>query len=301
MSGETLLTEGLNEYTDEGEPGAEAPAEGKPAAEAPAAPKADEPKPAADGAFDWRQHLPPDLRDDPTVSKYDTLEGFAKSHVNLNKLLGGDKVPKPKDDNDEEGWNRWYAAAGRPESADKYEFEKPEDLPEGFYQDEASQSFRNWAYQNGLSQRQAQNLHDLFVKDQLERYVQGQKMVEESRAEAERNFRRAKGPSYEAEVAKARTAMQRFGTDEVRQKLDATGLGNDPVIIDMFAKIGEQLMGESRLKGPAAPSAPGPEDVDKAIVEYRTRWNEALTDRQHPDHEFHVKRFTDLFNKRFSA
>ncbi|MCB0221640.1 MAG: hypothetical protein KDH09_18230 [Chrysiogenetes bacterium] len=301
MSGEgdTLLTEGLDDYKDEGDPGAEAPVAEKPA-EAPAAPKADEPK-AGDGTFDWRQHLSPELRDDPTIGKYDTLDGFAKSHVNLSKLLGGDKVPKPRDENDQEGWDRWYAASGRPESADKYEFEVPASAPEGFYQEEASQSFRNWAFANGLSQKQAQNLHDSFVKDQLERYVQGQVAMTEAKAEAERNYRRAKGSTYEAEVAKARAAMSTFATEEVRAKLTSTGLGNDPVFIDMFARIGDRLVGESRLRGPSAPTAPMPEDIERSIADYRARNHAALYDSNHPAHDHHVKELWSLTQKRHGA
>ena len=43
------------------------------------------------------------------------LEDLGRAYTHLEKLLGREKVPVPVDENDEEGWQRWYNAAGRME------------------------------------------------------------------------------------------------------------------------------------------------------------------------------------------
>ena len=39
---------------------------------------------------------------------------MAQGYRNLEKLVGGEKVPLPKGDTDNEGWERVYKALGRP-------------------------------------------------------------------------------------------------------------------------------------------------------------------------------------------
>jgi hypothetical protein len=72
----------------------------------------------------WYDDLPDDLKADPNVVKYSSKEALAKAHVNAVKLLGTDKVPLPKDENDAEGWERYYKAGGRPDKAEDYAIER---------------------------------------------------------------------------------------------------------------------------------------------------------------------------------
>ena len=57
-------------------------------------------------AFTWKERINPDLRNSPLTQKFsDDLAGFEnqlKSHHELEKMLGHDKVPIPKDDKDTE-------------------------------------------------------------------------------------------------------------------------------------------------------------------------------------------------------
>jgi len=119
-----------------------------------------------DGPPEW---LPPKYWDaDKKAARYEDL---GKGYQNLEKLLGKDRIPVPQADDDEDGWQRWYAASGRPEKADDYEFERPS-LPEGLpYDEETEKSFRTWAHVNGLNKKQARNLYEGYVKAQTERHA----------------------------------------------------------------------------------------------------------------------------------
>ena len=54
----------------------------------------------------------------------------------MKSTLGSDKVPVPKDPNDQEAWDRYYIAGGRPPEPKAYQIEKPEKLPEGMIWDD---------------------------------------------------------------------------------------------------------------------------------------------------------------------
>ena len=83
----------------------------------------------------WKSSLNTDIRNSSLLQKFeDTPEGLNKeleSHASLEKLLGHEKVPIPKDVNDVEGWNRFSKAMGIPDKAEGYglaDAQVPEDL-----------------------------------------------------------------------------------------------------------------------------------------------------------------------------
>ena len=51
-------------------------------------------------ARDWKANLPEDIRNDTSLAPIKDIEGLAKSYVNAQKLIGRDKIPMPKDEND---------------------------------------------------------------------------------------------------------------------------------------------------------------------------------------------------------
>jgi len=222
-------------------------------------------------------------------------EDLGKAYTNLEKLLGGEKVPKPLNDEDSEGWDRWYAASGRPEAADKYDFKRPDKLPDGLgYDEELEKSFRSAAYASGLNKRQATALYDQFVKQQLDRHGAMQVHNQQARAKVEADMRRELGNQYEGALGKARSVMGSYADPEFRQWLDESGLGNDPRMIRVFSRIGQDMAGEQRLIGKPAPSI-SVQDAQRAIAEHRTKYAEALNDRNHPDHKMRLDERSSLF------
>ena len=225
-------------------------------------------------------------------------EELGKGYQNLEKLLGREKVPVPVSEDDEEGWQRWYAASGRPEDPDKYELKRPE-LPAGLpYDEDTEKAFRTWAHANGLNKKQTSNLYDGFVKTQIERHSAYQTQQQQTRAQADQALRREYGQQYDQALSQARMAVQQYTDPDYRQWLDETGMGNDPRLIRVFARIGKEMGGETKLAGKPAPTA-NPMDLDRAIASFRDQHKEALFKRDHPDHDLRVKEFNRLFEARF--
>ncbi len=222
------------------------------------------------------------------------VEDLGRAYTNLEKLLGREKIPVPVDENDEEGWQRWYNAAGRPEAPDKYEFQRPELPPDLPYDEDTEKAFRAWSHSNGLSKKQAKNLYEGFVKTQIERHAGWAKEQQQRKAELEAGLQREYGGKLEAVKAQAGSVVREFADPEFREFLDQSQLGNDPRMIRFMAKVGAKMQGETRLKG-APPAAPDIKDYKTAIADFREKHKDALFDRDHPNHALRVQEYTRLF------
>jgi hypothetical protein len=283
-TGSSLLTEG----------GTPNPAPAAPAA-APTMPSS-----APPAVSDLFIDMDDDLKGVESVGKFTkdgrlNVRSVVKSYANLERMLGGEKVPVPKD-GDQEGWDRFYAAAGRPEAPDKYEFKVPENLPEGFYDKDAEASFRTWAHQNGLNNRQAQALLDNYVTTTAAKYAEAMKAAETGKSEALNALKREHGQAFEGFMQTAKAALKQFGDEDFNAYLDQSGLGNDPRLIRIFGKIGRALMGDTQLKGAPQQQARTPADIDKAIAEHRSKHSAALYDKDHIEHKVRVAELSELYN-----
>lgn len=226
------------------------------------------------------------------------LEDLGRGYQNLEKLLGREKVPMPVGDDDNEGWDRVYKAIGRPDKADEYEFERPtlpSDLP---YDEESEKNFRMWAHVNGLNKKQAKNLYDGYVKTQIERHAVWAEQSKKQRSELEQALIREHGQKIESVKQSAKAVMNEYADGEFRQFLDQTGLGNDPRMVRFLHKVAQKTGGETRLKGTPVTQA-APQDLDKAISQFREKNNKVLMDRLHPDHKKTVDEYSRLFQSRY--
>lgn len=255
----------------------------------------------ADKAVQGVQDGPPEWAPakywDPQTKSVKTEE-LGKGYKNLEQLLGKDRIPVPQADDDEDGWQRWYAASGRPEKPDDYEFERPSlpsDLP---YDEDTEKAFRTWAHVNGLNKKQAKNLYDGYVKTQTERHSAWATAQKQARAQSEMALRREHGNQYEQKVAQAKAALSQYADPEYIKWLEESGQGNDPRVIRAWIKVGQEMSGETKLKGAVQPTAQ-PADLDKAIADFRGQHEKALFSKDHPDHERRVKEYNKLFEMRF--
>lgn len=248
---------------------------------------------------DWRAQLPEELRGNPSLGKLSDVNSLAQSYVNLEKLLGSEKVPLPKGDNDTDGWSRLYTTLGRPEAADKYAIDKPT-VPDGMDlpYDEGEESFwRKLAFENGLSQKQFKNMWDTGVKSRLDKAISWQQEAGQAREKAADSLKRQWGQNYDGNLAVAKAALNQFANPDYRQWLESSGEGNNPHVVDQWYKVGRAMNGQTRLQG-APNKAVQTGDLDRQIADYRSKFGAELMDSAHPSHKFHVAKLTELFQQR---
>jgi hypothetical protein len=114
-----------------------------------------------------------------TAKGFKNADDIVKSHREAEARLS-QSVVIPKDDAPPEELLKFRKALGVPEKAEAYEFSLPKDLPESVpYDEQAAQSFKEFAHKEGLSQKQAAALHDWYMGQQ----VNGVKGIETAMAE----------------------------------------------------------------------------------------------------------------------
>ncbi len=160
---------------------------------------------------------------------------LATGYKNLEKLLGGEKLPLPKGADDKDGWARVYDALGRPKSAEEYKLPVP-DGDTGEFAKQAASKF----HELGISQQQAQALAEWFNATQAGQLEQ---LGQQSAQAIEKDMTALKsewGQAWDENVNLGQRAAREFGLNA--QKLEAMeqALGTGE-LMKLMAKIGRGL------------------------------------------------------------
>lgn len=204
----------------------EQPADGgaAPAPSEPSAPAADAQAPAADPAKPEGDKPQPGTEGDKPQE---------------DKPADGDKPADKPDDKEQ-----------KPEGApEKYEF-KP---AEGQELDTAAlEQFEPVARDLNLTNEQAQKLVDAYPKilaGVQQRQAEAWQKQTEGWAETVKADKEIGGDKLTANLSAAQRALDQFGTPELKEYLNATGLGNHPDLVKTFVKIGKAMSEDGMVDG----------------------------------------------------
>ncbi|EOW2737475.1 peptidase [Klebsiella michiganensis] len=138
----------------------------------------------------------------------------------------------------------------KPEGApEKYEFQAGEGVE---LDAEALKDFEPVARELNLTNEQAQKLVDAYPK--ILAGVQ-QRQTEAWQAQTEQWAADVKadkdvgGDKLTANLSAAQRALDQFGTPELREYLDGTGLGNHPELVKAFIKVGKAMSEDGVITG----------------------------------------------------
>lgn len=156
-------------------------------------------------------------------------------------------------------------AGAKPEDTKAQEPRVPESydlkMPEGVELDkDAADEFTSIAKELKLDQASAQKLADVGAKMAQRRVEQHAKLVE-SWVEQVKTDKDIGGDKLEENLGVARKALEAFGTPELRDVLNASGLGNHPEVIRAFVKAGRAISEDKFVKG-----APKGTETDPAKI-----------------------------------
>ncbi len=138
-------------------------------------------------------------------------------------------------------------------------------LPDGVEMDKtALESFVPMAKQLGLSQEDAQALVDYEAK-RVEEFVSNQEtawndMQTEWRT-ATQSDKEIGGPAFDQSLAHAKKFLGAYGTAELIEALDSTGMGNHPEIIRAFSRAGKAMSEDTLTIGGVSTTKKSPEDI----------------------------------------
>ena len=249
----------------------------------------------------WLESLSPDLRENPTLSKLESVEALAKEHVNAQKLIGVDKIPRPKDDWTEDQYEDFYTKIGRPANVEDYDLEgieRPEDLP---WDDEFQSSMLGVMHKAGLNQSQVKQVLSAYIESIGGQYQQARGDLERSRESGVQDLRNEWGKSFDGQIDLAKRAFKAAtgeGYEDVSKMVlqDGMKLGDHPAIVKAFATLGGKmnehgLVGTSGGRTTMSPAEAGSQR-NKLLAD--PDFLKAYMDGNHLEHSAAVKRINDL-------
>ena len=243
----------------------------------------------------WRDSLPEEFKNDPTLQNYKDVESLAKTVVHQQKMIGS-RIPIPKT---EEEKTELYGKLGRPEEPGKYEVAVPEDYQQ-FFREESMNEFRSVAHKIGLNNEQVQALMD-FQINEINHEMQGaDTQLNSQREEIEQNLKQEWGYDYDKNVKAAQRAVQVYGDVEVQELLNGE-LGNNPALIKMFARLGKEVTEDMAQNTQNNTLSVSPLDAKQEIANIMNNPKHPYFDGRHREHKDAVEKMRQLHEKAFGT
>jgi len=245
----------------------------------------------------WREFLSDEFKVHPVLKDYKDANALAKSHVNLQKLLGGDKIPAPKDDWTAEQWNELYARLGRPESPDKYAFKVAEGFP---VDDPLLKDMTAIMHASGLSTKQVAAVLEGYSGKVMGHLANEKTQQAKAAAETTAALQKEYGDKFEEQLNYARYAVKELGDEALIKALNETHLTNSAPLVKLMAKAG-RLLASDRASGQAATGSFGdnmsPAEAQAALSSLMADPNnvKAMMDKDDVRHDEVINRRMRLF------
>lgn len=202
--------------------------------------------------------LPDHLKAHKSLSKFDSVDKLADAYVNASKLIGK-RISEVKPEElkgilDTEDLASMYRGMGVPETHEGYT------LPEGVDPDIAA-LVKTKAHGMGLP---ADKLSELLNLETEVTSMARAKEQESWRTDVITRY----GKDLNRNIEMASGAVKEFGGQELINFLNQSGLGDHPVVIDTFLRIGKQMQEDSIPFGKGSRTK-GTEDIRKEISDLR--------------------------------
>ena len=253
----------------------------------------------------WHTKLPDDLKADPSLIDFKDEENMvlmpvnvARSYVNTKKLVGRDKIPMPKTD---EEWADTYNRLGRPEAASHYNLEMdgaPEKLKEALTKN--AEAFRGEAHKIGLSDKQANGLWKFYMTQSADALGDLDANVENAMREAETELRTTYGNSFEGKMV-----LMNRGIDELDHRVGGgfkelvtnAALSRNASFVKALVTVGEMMAEDLGLDKDTGGPATSMESLDEQIGSIQR--SIVYTDAGDPGHAVAVEKVAKLMQQKF--
>jgi len=253
-------------------------------------------KPKAQG--DWTTSLEAEHKALLGVKGWKTPGDAIKGYSELEKLVGHEKIAMPKKDangNYEAGeLDRVMAQLGRPKDPKEYKPSANFKLPDGMAIDaKFMEGFNSRLHKAGFLPHQYALVMDELALV-LNQGTQAQKDANEKAFnEAALNLRNKFGLAYPEKEKLANNVLRTFA-DQTQGDAIAKKYGNDPLIIEILANIGESLSEEALIRTNMSGTLLSPEaaKLEKENIMADSKHPYYLA--EHPQHQYWVNKVMEL-------
>ena len=245
---------------------------------------------------DFKSLIPEAYKDEKALQNFQDMDGFVKSFLHSQKLVGAEKIPIPNKYATDEDWNAVYEKLGKPKSPDGYTY----DLPKEAKLDENSlKAFSTEAHKLGLLPKQAQGIIKYYNDLAGSSETEANNKAEAGREDAEKNLRKEFGSTYDNRInAAKKLATSTLGNEFLNNTLlqDGSKLGDNPTVVKMFADLAAQISEDSIVKGDA-PAYMSNKEITRQIAVLQQPGS-AYWDKKNPSHLDAVAEVQSLIQKK---
>jgi len=231
----------------------------------------------------WKDAIPADIRDG--LGDVDNVEDLAKGYVSAQQMIGG-SIRIPGKEAGTEDWDKFYSKFSDVPGLTRY---NPEDLTslydaagrpkdtKGYGVEGAEESFLEAAHAAGLNRQQVESLmeYDKGLDDSAT-------SAEEAALQGGINsLKQEWGLAFDDKVGQGQRAVSFLEQQSpgLAEALDATGAGNHPAVIKLFAALGANLKeGQGFAGSTASGSGMTPMEAKAQIAEMQGN----------PSHPYHT-------------
>lgn len=206
-------------------------------------------------AFNWvPEDYREEFRNDEGLNKYTSQDAFIKAMLDDRKV-NGEAIKLPGAEATDEDWMKVYNKLGRPETPEGYELSKT--LPDGLdFNEEFYGEFLQNIHSAGLSKKQANKLYDWYNTKCAELNKDISAKIEASYKksvdDAVDALKKEWGTDYQKNLDSAVAMANKFLSPATKQYLNASKLGNNPLLIKDFYNLSKQVSGaQMRGDGPS--------------------------------------------------
>lgn len=248
-----------------------------------------------DNTKPWWSDVPEPLRT-PYVTQSKDLASFIKSANDTKSMVGANVIKLPGADATDEERAAFLDKLGRPKAPDAYKHTVQ--IPEGVMDESILAHMRSKFHEVGLTEAQGNTILDEYLGTLGKGVEQSEAMRLEAIEKGTTALRAEWGEKFDNNVKTAQLAIREHGGEEILQKLEATGLANDPVFIKFLYKAGVAMLDDDALGGDEGGKFTGTVmGAQQEIERLKTdkEFQDALQNRQHSGHNAAVNRWAALF------
>jgi hypothetical protein len=201
----------------------------------------------------WMDMVPAKFKDSEALRKHESVDSFFEASQNafdrLAEFEDKQTIVLPGENATAEERAELRKLFGVPDEAKGYELKTPE-LPEGMTMDEGFQDlFKQWAFKAGMSPQMAQIVSDEYNNHKIAEFNQSLNDAEKKLNESTEALRKEWGEGYKEKIEKAKRAFSHFGGEDFTELVGNLGLDQHPVMLRVFAGIGQAMSEDSALGG----------------------------------------------------
>jgi hypothetical protein len=244
----------------------------------------------------WRDTLPENLKALPLFQKYNSPNDALAAFVDVQKLIGPEKIIMPSKDADDKEWHeRVFKRLGLPEKPEGYtlptDLNIPKELP---VSEKAVQGFREQAHKLGILPKQFAGIYKWFMGEQIAQFNDHINSIKTSKESATTALRTEYGAAFDQNVALGEKVLNSFAPPETIDAIKSKGLNNDPAFIKFLVGVGK-VLSEDQLVGKPRQLTMSPEEARAEINKMEGDLKGPLHNAQHPEHEAMMSKREQLY------